>query len=149
MHPLPTGGSGRDVLLELRQDCCWPTRPAAQPGIASRSLVFADQRGDRITGIRELPISGNRRLIFATSRRTLCVMPVRLRVAKLLEKRGLTAYQLAKESGGAISTTQAYRLTSPTPTAFPPSFATIEALCDLLDVKPGDLFERTNARRSR
>lgn len=147
MHLL-AAGPDIDSAPELLRGLCLSWIPVTRQVAFTDAHILVTLYG-RISGIRELPIFGNDCLTLMSARSTLCDMPIRLRVAKLLEKRGLTAYQLAKRSGGAISTTQAYRLTSSKPTAFPPSFATIEALCDLLEVKPGDLFERTSARRSR
>ena len=73
---------------------------------------------------------------------------MRLRVPELLKKRGLTAYSLATRSGGRISMTMAYaysrkgafRCLSP---------EQLEALCEVLDVEPGELFVRTPARKGK
>lgn len=71
---------------------------------------------------------------------------MRLRVPELLQKRRLTAYALATRSRGRISMTMAYayartgafRCLSP---------EQLEALCEVLEVEPGDLFERRPRRR--
>lgn len=70
---------------------------------------------------------------------------MRLRVPDLLHNRGLTAYALATRSGGRISMSTAYYF------ARTGSFRCLkpdqlEALCDVLQVEPGDLFERARKR---
>ncbi len=72
---------------------------------------------------------------------------MRLRVPELLEERGMTAYALAKESHGRISTRQAYRLANDEGRFEFISGAILEALCDVFGVTPGDLFERAPAKR--
>lgn len=61
-----------------------------------------------------------------------------LRIGQLLEKRGLTAYQLAKQSDGRISRSTAYRLANGEVERL--SSETVAALCAVLKCKPGDLF---------
>ena len=61
-----------------------------------------------------------------------------LRIGDLLERRGLTAYQLAKLSNGRISKSTAYRLANGEVDRL--SSTTVAALCDVLKCKPGDLF---------
>lgn len=61
-----------------------------------------------------------------------------LRIGQLLEKRGLTAYQLAKLSEGRITRSTAYRLANGEVERV--SSATVAALCEVLKCKPGDLF---------
>ena len=70
---------------------------------------------------------------------------MRLRVKELLSKKGITAYRLAKDSKGRLSLPAVYRLTTGT-------FQTIrseamDALCDVLGVEPGELFEREGRGR--
>lgn len=66
---------------------------------------------------------------------------MRLRVPELLEKQGITAYQLAKRSDGRISTSTAYRLAAGEWGRLSPDV--LEALCDVFGVAdPGKLFER-------
>jgi DNA-binding Xre family transcriptional regulator len=78
----------------------------------------------------------------ATGRYVSSVMLMRLRLPELLEARGLTAYQIVKASDGRISTSTAYRVVRNRGRAksFDASF--LEALCDVLGVTPGELFER-------
>jgi DNA-binding Xre family transcriptional regulator len=66
---------------------------------------------------------------------------MRLRVPELLQARGLTAYYLATRSEGRISITAAYRYarTGAFRCLSPEQLA---ALCEVLDVEPGELFER-------
>jgi len=72
---------------------------------------------------------------------------VRLLVSDLMEKRGMTAYRLAKDSGGRIRQRTAYRLAQGEKAALYPE--EIAALCDMLDVEPGDLFERVPEKRGK
>jgi transcriptional regulator with XRE-family HTH domain len=76
-------------------------------------------------------------------------MAIRLRVGELLEERGMTAYQLAKQSGGRITIAAAYRLAKGNSGTFPPSWEMLEVLCQLLKVDVSDLFARTPATRRR
>jgi len=76
-------------------------------------------------------------------------MGIRLRVGDLLEERGMTAYQLAKQSGGRISLSAAYRLAESNAGTFPPSWEMLETLCDVLKVDVTDLFERVSPKRGR
>lgn len=80
---------------------------------------------------------------------TFSDMAIRLRVGDLLEERGMTAYQLAKQSGGRISLSAAYRLAEDNAGTFPPSWAMLEILCQVLTVDICDLFHRTPPKRSR
>jgi DNA-binding Xre family transcriptional regulator len=64
---------------------------------------------------------------------------VKLRVAALMRARDLTAYALARDSGGRISRRTAYRLANEEKAALYPE--EIAALCDILGVEPGELFE--------
>lgn len=66
---------------------------------------------------------------------------MRLRVPELLDERGMTAYQLAKESGGVISIPAAYRLAAGETQRV--SVDVLEALCRVFKIKdPGPLFAR-------
>jgi DNA-binding Xre family transcriptional regulator len=64
---------------------------------------------------------------------------VKLKVADLMAARGMTAYRLAADSGGRISQRTAYRLANNEKAAL--YAEEIAALCDILEVTPGDLFE--------
>ncbi len=70
-------------------------------------------------------------------------MSLRLRFPELLEERGLTPNAFAKLTGGAISDATAYRLVKLRGKlkTFDPRL--LEAICNALDVKPGDLIEQT------
>lgn len=64
-----------------------------------------------------------------------------MNVAKLLRKRGMTAYQLAKLSG--LPLTSAYRLAKPGGTFRRIDARTVDRLCKALRCRPGDLFVYT------
>lgn len=68
---------------------------------------------------------------------------MRLRLPELLDERGMTPYALARASGGRIDMSQAYRLTRSRGQVRYLDTRLLEALCDVLEVKPGELLERT------
>lgn len=68
-------------------------------------------------------------------------MPTRLRISELLETKGLTGYALHKASGGRISLSTAYRLAKGEERALRTDM--VDALCDVLECEPGDLYHRT------
>jgi DNA-binding Xre family transcriptional regulator len=71
---------------------------------------------------------------------------MRLRVAELLEERGMTAYALAKHSGDRISVAMAYRLAGGEFERI--SARVLDALCDVFELEDvGLLFERQPRRR--
>lgn len=70
---------------------------------------------------------------------------MRIRLPELMEKRGLTRYALAKQSGGRISLSTAYRLVEMEGDLETFGNAILEALCDVLQVEPSELFERDGA----
>ena len=72
---------------------------------------------------------------------------MRLRLPELLKTRHLTAYALAKHSDGRISMALAYRLAKGHGVFGSVRPQTLAALCDVLKVKPGDLFERISAAK--
>ena len=74
---------------------------------------------------------------------------MRLKLEELLEERGLTPYAAAKKSGDRLDASTLYRLIRNG--GRPKFFANdlLEALCDVLDVAPGDLFERDKRPRNR
>jgi DNA-binding Xre family transcriptional regulator len=74
---------------------------------------------------------------------------MRVRLAELLETRGLTAYAVAQQSDGRVSTSALYRLLKSDGHARYLDAELLDALCDVLDVDPGELLEREPARRSR
>jgi DNA-binding Xre family transcriptional regulator len=71
---------------------------------------------------------------------------VTLRIAALMQERGITAYALARDSHGRISRRTAYRLAAEEKAALYPE--EIAALCDVLDVEPADLFEFKPGRKA-
>lgn len=68
-----------------------------------------------------------------------------LRVADLLKRSGLTAYQLSKQSAGRISMSAAYRLANGEVERL--SAETVSALCDILSCEPSDLFVLEKGKR--
>lgn len=70
---------------------------------------------------------------------------MRLRVGEILAERGMTAYGLSKASGKRIELSAAYRLAKDQWTQMPRE--TLIALCDALEVEPGDLFVYQPKRR--
>jgi DNA-binding Xre family transcriptional regulator len=73
-------------------------------------------------------------------------MDVRLRTPELLKQRKLSAYRLAKDSGGRISMSVAYRLARPTGGEKAVAFDVLAALCDVLKVSPNELFSRDDEK---
>lgn len=69
-------------------------------------------------------------------------MLMRLRIPELLTERGLTPYAVARDSEGRISLSTIYRLKDRRGQLDTFAADMLEALCDVLRVKPGDLFER-------
>ena len=67
---------------------------------------------------------------------------MRVRLAELMEPRGLTAYALAQQSDGRISTSALYRLLKTDGRARYLDSELLDALCDVLDVEPSELLER-------
>ena len=69
-------------------------------------------------------------------------MDMRLRIPDLMPP-SMTRYELAKRSGGRISMSTAYRLVKLKGRVQNFDADMLEALCDIFEVGPGDLFERT------
>jgi hypothetical protein len=67
---------------------------------------------------------------------------MRLRLPELLKEKGLTPYYLAKQSKGRISLSAAYRYARMNGHVKCFDAVVLEALCDVLGVGPGELFER-------
>ena len=74
-------------------------------------------------------------------------MLVRVRFPELLEERGLTPYELSKRSQGRVSMSTAYRLARKKGRAHTFDSDLLEALCDVLDIGPGELLEREGKRK--
>ena len=73
---------------------------------------------------------------------------MRLRLPELLSEKGrkLTPYGLAKRSGGRISMSAAYRYVRLKGRIASFDGELLEALCDALEVAPGELLERDKRR---
>ncbi len=69
---------------------------------------------------------------------------VRLDLRSLLARKGLTAYRLAKTSG--LSLTTVYRLTRTSGRFGRIDSTTIDRICSVLGVAPGELFIHTPER---
>lgn len=71
---------------------------------------------------------------------------MRLRIPELLKARGLTPYSFAKAMSGRISASTAYRIVEKQGKLANFDAEMLEALCDVLGVKPAELFERDRTR---
>jgi DNA-binding Xre family transcriptional regulator len=76
-------------------------------------------------------------------------MDVRIRLPELLKEHKITAYGVARDSGGRILPSTLYRLVRPRGRVKYFDSALLEALCDVLDVEPGELLERDAKRKGR
>jgi DNA-binding Xre family transcriptional regulator len=76
-------------------------------------------------------------------------MLMRIRLPELLEERGLSPYALSKQSQGRISMSNAYRLVRLRGRVQNFDADMLEALCDVLAIGPGDLFERGETKPKR
>jgi DNA-binding Xre family transcriptional regulator len=74
---------------------------------------------------------------------------MRLRIPELLDERELTPYALTKASDGRISMSLAYRLYRERGRFKCITPEMLEALCAVLEVEPGELFQRKQGRRGR
>jgi DNA-binding Xre family transcriptional regulator len=72
---------------------------------------------------------------------------MRLLIAELMEKRGITAYALYRGSKGRLSRSTAYRLASGEKVSLRPE--EIAAVCEALEVEPNDLFDLSAQRKAR
>ena len=72
---------------------------------------------------------------------------MRIRLPELLAERELTAYAAAQLSDGRISTSVLYRLLRTKGRARYLDSELLDALCDVLDVHPGELLERESRRK--
>ena len=72
---------------------------------------------------------------------------VRLRVPELFQERGMTPYAVAKASEGKISLSTAYRMTRLKGRLETFDAGILSALCDVLDVAPAALLERSAVAR--
>jgi DNA-binding Xre family transcriptional regulator len=72
---------------------------------------------------------------------------MRIRLPELFKERGLTAYAVAQQSDGRISTSVLYRLMRTKGRARYLDAELLDALCDVLGVAPSELLERETARK--
>jgi DNA-binding Xre family transcriptional regulator len=78
------------------------------------------------------------------------MIAMRLRLPELMAAHRLsTAYQLAKASGGRISMTNAYRLVDSEGRPARVELDTLEALCAIFGVGPGELLELDTTKKRR
>lgn len=71
---------------------------------------------------------------------------MRLRLPELLDEHGLTAHAAALQSGGRINRATLYRIVRAKGRIRLLDTDLLEALCDVLDVEPGELLERDKRR---
>ena len=74
------------------------------------------------------------------------LVPIRLRLPELLEERDLTAYEVARRSGGRIDASALYRLVRQRGRVARFSAPLIDALCDVLGVAPSQVLARSRAQ---
>ncbi len=74
-------------------------------------------------------------------------MALRLRFPELLEERGMTPYAFSKATKGRVSMSTAYRIVRMRGRLATFEASLLEAACDVLKVKPGELFEMERRRR--
>lgn len=74
---------------------------------------------------------------------------MRLRLPEILEAQDMTAYALAQASGGRISMSLAYRVQREGGAFKCLSPEALEALCEVLEVTPGELFERSPVKKGK
>ena len=74
---------------------------------------------------------------------------MRLRLPELLEERGVTAHAVAVQSDGRINRATLYRLVRSKGRVRLLDTELLEALCDVLNVEPGELLEREKKRKGR
>lgn len=75
------------------------------------------------------------------------IMEMRLRLPELLKDAELTPYAAAKASGGRLDVSTLYRLVRKDGRVKYFAADMMEALCDVLNVSPGDLLERDHKRK--
>jgi putative transcriptional regulator len=71
------------------------------------------------------------------------LMPVRFRLATMLESKGMSQSELARRSRISLVTINAIANNRTTRV----DLATLDALCNVLDVEPGELLEREAKRK--
>jgi DNA-binding Xre family transcriptional regulator len=71
------------------------------------------------------------------------MLDMRLRLPELMKARKMTtAYQLAKASNGRLTVTTAYRIVAANGHPDRIDMRTLDILCDVFGVGPGELLER-------
>ena len=73
-------------------------------------------------------------------------MPIRLRFPELLKERGLTGYALSVATGGKISMSTVYRWARTRGQIQTIDTDLLEALCQALNAKPGEVLELESKR---
>ena len=74
-------------------------------------------------------------------------MDMRVRLTELMEAKGLSAYEIANRSDRRITMSTIYRLKKADGRMEYLNTSVLEALCDVLDVGPGELLERDKKSR--
>ncbi len=74
-------------------------------------------------------------------------MALRLRFPELLDERGMTPYAFSKATEGRVSMSTVYRIVRMRGRLATFDATLLDAICDVLKVKPGQLFERERKRR--
>jgi DNA-binding Xre family transcriptional regulator len=74
-------------------------------------------------------------------------MALRLRLPELLEERGMTPYAFSKATNGRVSMSTAYRVVRMRGRLATFDATLLQAICDVLQVEPGELFEQKRTRR--
>ena len=74
-------------------------------------------------------------------------MALRLRFPELLDERGMTPYAFSKATEGRVSMSTAYRIVRMRGRLATFDASLLDAICDVLKIKPGQLFERERKRR--
>lgn len=77
------------------------------------------------------------------------LMAIRIRIPELLTERKISPYRLSQLSGGRVSMSTAYRLNRMQGRVHTFDADLVDALCDALQVEPGELFEREAKRPAR
>jgi len=74
-------------------------------------------------------------------------MDMRLRFPELFTETGVNPYRLAMDSDKRISLSTAYRLKRERGKLQTYRSAMLDAICDVMDISPGELWERDTKRR--
>ena len=74
---------------------------------------------------------------------------IRLRIPEILKERSLTAHAIALQSEGRINRATLYRLARNGGRVRLLDTELLDALCEVLDMDPGEILERTVNKRRR